>query len=108
MLQSMGMQESDMTEQLTHAVIHSGLPWWLSGKESICNAGDVGLISGPGDPRRKKWQPTPVFLPGKSHGQRSMESYSPWLQESDTTEPQRQPTTTSHSFILQSYFLSSC
>jgi len=28
-------------------------------------------------PWRKKWQPTPVFLPGKSHGQRSLEGYSP-------------------------------
>ena len=27
---------------------------------------------------RRKWQPTPVFLPGKSHGQRSQEGYSPW------------------------------
>ena len=36
---------------------------------------------------RRKWQPTPVFLPGKSHGQRSLEGYSPWgLKESDTTE----------------------
>ena len=29
-------------------------------------------------PWRRKWQPTPVFLPGKSHGQRSLEGYSPW------------------------------
>ena len=29
-------------------------------------------------PWRKKWQPTPVFLPGKSHGQRSLAGYSPW------------------------------
>ena len=29
-------------------------------------------------PWRKKWQPTPVFLPGKSHGQRSLPGYSPW------------------------------
>ena len=29
-------------------------------------------------PWRRKWQPTPVFLPGKSHGQRSMVGYSPW------------------------------
>ena len=36
---------------------------------------------------RRKWQPTPVFLLGKSHGQRSLEGYSPWGQkESDTTE----------------------
>ena len=27
---------------------------------------------------RRKWQPTPVFLPGKSHGQRSLAGYSPW------------------------------
>ena len=30
---------------------------------------------------RRKWQPTPVFLPGKSHGQRSLMGYSPWGQE---------------------------
>ena len=36
---------------------------------------------------RRKWQPTPVFLPGKSHGQRSLVGYSPWgHNESDTTE----------------------
>ena len=29
-------------------------------------------------PWRRKWQPTPVFLPGKSHGQRSLEACSPW------------------------------
>ena len=28
-------------------------------------------------PWRRKWQPTPVFLPGKSHGQRSLTGYSP-------------------------------
>ena len=38
-------------------------------------------------PWRRKWQPTPVFLPGKSHGQRSPVSYSPWgHKELDTTE----------------------
>ena len=35
----------------------------------------------------KKWQPTPVLLPGKSHGWRSLVGYSPWgRKESDTTE----------------------
>ena len=29
-------------------------------------------------PWRRKWQPTPVFLPGESHGQRSWVGYSPW------------------------------
>ena len=38
-------------------------------------------------PWRRKWQPTTVFLPGKSHGQRSLAGYSPWgHKESDTTE----------------------
>ena len=29
-------------------------------------------------PWRRKWQPSPVFLPGESHGERSLEGYSPW------------------------------
>ena len=37
--------------------------------------------------RRKKWQPTPVFLPGESHAQSSLASYSPWgHKELDMTE----------------------
>ena len=37
-------------------------------------------------PWRSKWLPTPVFLPGKSHGRRSPVGYSPWgRKESDTT-----------------------
>ena len=39
-------------------------------------------------PWRRDQQPTPVFLPGESHGQRSLAGYSPWgCRESDTTEP---------------------
>ena len=38
------------------------------------------------DPLVKKWQPTPVFLPGKFHGQRLLVDYSPWgHKESDMT-----------------------
>jgi len=38
-------------------------------------------------PWRKKWQPTAVFTPRKSHGQRSLAGYSPWgCKESDITE----------------------
>ena len=37
------------------------------------------------DPLEEEWHPTPVFLPGKSHGQRSPAGYSPWgRKESDT------------------------
>ena len=39
------------------------------------------------DPQNRKWQPTPVFLPGKSHGQRSLAGYSPkGRKESDMSE----------------------
>ena len=35
---------------------------------------------------RREWQPTPVFLPGESHGQRNLVSYSPWgLKKLDMT-----------------------
>ena len=38
-------------------------------------------------PWRRRWQPTPGFLPGESHEQRSLVDYAPWGQkESDTTE----------------------
>ena len=38
-------------------------------------------------PWRRIWQPAPIFLPGKFHGQRSLADYSPWgHKESDTTE----------------------
>ena len=68
--------------------IRVGLPWWLRW-QSVCLQ--------PGRPRfnpwigkilwRRKWQPTPVLLPGKSHGQRNLVGYSPWgHKELDTTE----------------------
>ena len=38
-------------------------------------------------PWRRAWQPIPVFLPGESHGKRSLTGYSPWgRKESDTAE----------------------
>ena len=47
------------------------------------NAEDMSSISGlERCPWRRKWQPTLVFLPGKSHGQRSLEDYSPWVTKS--------------------------
>ena len=43
-----------------------GLSRWHRGKESPCNAGDVGCNPRVGKiPWSRKWQPTPVFLPGK-------------------------------------------
>ena len=50
-------------------------------KASACNVGDLGSIPGSGRyPWRRKWQPTPVFLPGESHRQRSLVGYSPQSQ----------------------------
>ena len=61
-------------------------PGGSGGKASVYNAGDLGSIPGLGRfPWRRKWQSTPVLLPGKSHGQRSLLGYSPWGHK-DTTE----------------------
>ena len=65
-----------------------GFPGGSDSKVFACNAEDPGSIpeSGrsPGEGNGRK--PTPVFLPGKFHGQRSLVGYSPWgCKESDTT-----------------------
>ena len=54
------------------------LPWWLGSKESSsqCRRCRFNLRSGK-IPWRRKRQPTRVFLPGKSHGQRILAGYSP-------------------------------
>ena len=64
------------------------LPCWLSGKESACQCRRCGFapwvrkISW-----RRKWQPTPIFLPGKSYRQGSLEDYSSrGRKEPDPTE----------------------
>ena len=99
-----GCKESDMPERLSTAhtpfqTIKSELwskatryimqlQWWLR-RYSIClQSGRLGFspwvwkISW-----TRKWQPTPVFSPGKSHGRRSLVGYSPWgHKELDTTE----------------------
>ena len=54
-----------------------GLSWWLSGKESAFSAGDTSLILVGKIPWRRKWKPTPIFLPGNSYGQRNLAGYSP-------------------------------
>ena len=71
-----------------------GLPWWLMGEEFACSAEDclpVQETEVPSldreDPWRMKWQSTPVFLPGKLHGQRSLAGYSLYCcKEPDMTE----------------------
>ena len=87
-----------------------GFPCGSAGKKSAYNEGDLGLIPGlgrcPGEGKgyplqysglensidcivhqRRQWHPTPVLLPGKSHGWRSLVGCSAWgHEESDTTE----------------------
>ena len=68
------------------AGMHMDFPGSTSGKEPACYCKRhkrcefdpwVRKI-----PWRRKWQSTAVFLPGKSHGQRSLEGYSPWVAKS--------------------------
>ena len=66
-----------------------GVPGGSNGKEPDCKAGRprfspwVGKI-----PWRREWPPTPIFLPGEFHGQRSLAGNNPWNhKESDTAEP---------------------
>ena len=79
---------------ISQAKILDGLPFPApfnnnsSGKESACqfrrDEFDPWVRKVPWS---RKWQPTPVFLPGKSHGQRSQAGYCTWgHKESDTTE----------------------
>ena len=83
-LRFMGLQRvrHDWVTELNW-ILSNRLPRWHSGKESACQPKRckrcrfnpwIRKISW-----RRAWQPTPVFLPGKSHGQRSMAGYSPWV-----------------------------
>ena len=86
-----GLKMWCLQRPLSLTFIITRFPRWLSGKQSACQRRKckrcrfnpwVREI-----PWRRKWQPTPVFLPGKSHGQRSLVGYSPWgHKESDMTE----------------------
>ena len=64
------------------------IPTWLSDRESACQCRKCGFNPWAGNvPWRSKWQSTPVFLPGKSHGHRSLACCSPWgCKELDTSE----------------------
>ena len=56
-----------------------GLPWWFCGTETACQCRRCGFNPWVRKmPWRRKWPSTPVFLPGKSHGQRSLVGYCPW------------------------------
>ena len=83
-----------------------GFPGESDSQESVCNVGDPGFKTWVRKiPWRRAWQPTPVFLPGESHGQRSLEGYSlRGCKESTRLSDQAQHTCSfiiwgSHSFL---------
>ena len=64
--------------ELLGCMVDIGLRCWLSGKESACQCRRRGFDPWVRKiPWRRNWQSTPVFLSGKSHGQRSLAGYSP-------------------------------
>ena len=76
--------------QLSNFHFHFIFPGGSVVKESACQCRRRGFDS---SVRKIPWRrkPSPVFLPGKSHGQRSLVGYSPWgCKESDTTEVTKQ------------------
>ena len=72
-----------ITENICGVLIIHNFPCGSAGKESACNAGDLGSIPCVGKiPWRRERLPTLVFWPGEFHGR-----YNPWgRKESDTTE----------------------
>jgi len=81
----------DWSDLAAAAEIQLGLPRWHSHKEAACQCRRFrrqGFDPWVGkSPWRRKWQPTPVFLLGEFHGQRSLVGYSPWgHKQLDTTE----------------------
>ena len=86
--------------RLTVVISHLSLIWeelrviwllrWCNGKESVCQCRRLKRYGFDSWVRKmlwhRKWQPAPVFLPGNFHGQRILESHSPWdRKESDMT-----------------------
>ena len=66
-------------------MMNMGFPSGTSGKELACQFRRLRLYAWVKKipwvwkiPGRRKWQPTPIFLPGKFHGQRSLMGYSQW------------------------------
>ena len=75
-------------------------------KNPPANAGDIrdqDSIPGSGrSPGGGAWQPTPVFLPGESHGQRSLTGYSPWGHKASDTKRLTHTHTHTHTRVYRS------
>ena len=90
----------------THTYTHMlGLPQWASDKESTCQCRRHGFDPWVEKiPWRRKWLPTPIFLPGEPHRQRILAGYSPWGRKGVghdlATEQQQQQYTYVHTHPL--------
>ena len=73
-----GLKKEGMWEFGREPGAQEGFPDVSAVKNSPANAGDLGSVCELKIPWGRKWQPTPVFLPGKSRGQRSLAGYSSW------------------------------
>ena len=85
MLGGMGPGSSNLEERKElpcHATV--GLPWWLRGRVRLQDGKPRFESWIKKIPWRRKWQPTPVLLPGKSHGRRSLVGYNSWVTKSQT------------------------
>ena len=85
------IQENNNISKKESPQIFMGFPGGISGKQPACQCRRFkGHRFNPyveKIPWRRKWQPTLLFLPGESHGQRSLLGYCPWgCKESDMTE----------------------
>ena len=90
-------ESQDETEEFNHTDLRRGVKGFPGGsvvkkKKKICLQCRRHWRDGFNPwmekiPWKRRWQPTPVFLPGKSHGQKSLAEYSPWgHKESDRTD----------------------
>ena len=65
--------------ELLCCTVETGLPWWLSSKESACNEGDLGSIPGLGrSPEGGHGNPLLYSCLENPHGQRRLVGYNPW------------------------------
>ena len=73
----------DPRDYLQDSSSPGGLPWWLRRQRTCLQCTRPGFDPWVGKiPRKRKWLPTPVFLPGELHGQRNLVDYSPWITKS--------------------------
>ena len=71
-------KQKNLMSSFSHTIWVLGFPRWLTCKDSVCQCRRQGFDPWVWKiPWRRKWQPTPVFLPRESHGWRSLVGYSP-------------------------------